>query len=1193
MSQPVWITPAGSIGVIPEGIFFQQTLLATTDPLPNQPACTATSSLTNLITCSSTVGINPGQNVTFEGELFGGVESNVRYFVLEVVNSTQFSITTTEFSSTPIALTTATGNMTAIFREHVYYKIIAGSLPVGIQLSDNGLIVGVPQAVASLQGVPAEVSQDVVSKFTVRGYTNTVPQRIRDRTFTLTVTGNDVPEFTTPAGSLGTYYDGDQLDIQIGYTNNDPNESVVVRLVSGELPLGTTISESGLISGFIRPAQDITKPPGYDNTAAYTQPYDFVTSSVSRNYQFTLEVSDGKTNNLRTFEIFVYDRATMTADNTQITSDSAVVTADEDTTRRPFIFNASPSDLGTVRGDNYYAYQFIGNDYDTPTLKYAISVNEGEGLPPGLTLDNNSGWYYGYIPDQGITQVQYSFNIVAYQDEFVGSPITCTATTFGTNRITCDDTTQLGVGQPIIFTGTGFGGIVASPLQVYYVQSIVSPTQFVITSNLFTNTPVTLTNGSGSVVANLIVASKPNPYTLTISGAIDAEVTWITPSNLGVLDNGDVSLLKVEAINRGGRQLLYRLKDGAFNELPQGLQLLPSGEISGRVSFDTFSIDLGSTTFDQNNTTWDSSFTFTVNAYAEDTSQILYKVSEIRVVDGGANYSTINTPVITISSPVGASASTAIAGAVSIDNNPPGTIGPITEVALLNSGGGYTSPATVTVSEGFGGYDAVLEAVMEATGVRDVVSVDKTFTVRVVRAYNKPYQNLVVQAMPPANDRALISSLLDNENIFVPEFIFRPTDPYFGKSNKVTYNHAYGLEPETLDQYVESLYLNHYWKNLILGEISTAQALDDNGNVLYEVVYSKIVDDLVNEQGQSVSKIVNLPYVIDTEISNGEIKQVYPNSLVNMRDQVIDVVGQISTKLPLWMTSKQENGRILGFTPAWVLCYTNPGKSKQIAYYIQSQFGTQLNRVDFKVDRYILDRSMSRNWDTVTQQWTPEANLTTFDRFSTGGNQFVGTVELATTLAYTDINGRTLDYINSLGGFDGIVSNVNGNRIIFVKQEDYNGPPGSSYATADQAWQKYLYPYDTADINAQPGSFDSGDFDEAALIPTIPINQRMAIYRISVNPLDGIVTLTLDQQPGVGDYVEITRGSFYRSAQLYYPSSPGQGLTAISWLPLLTIVTTETTFDQGSMAFVDPVDMYDPTDQYDKYLVFPKANILA
>jgi hypothetical protein len=36
-----------------------------------------------------------------------------------------------------------------------------------------------------------------------------------------------------------------------------------------------------------------------------------------------------------------------------------------------------------------------------------------------------------------------------------------------------------------------------------------------------------------------------------------------------------------------------------------------------------------------------------------------------------------------------------------------------------------------------------------------------------------------------------------------------------------------------------------------------------------------------------------------------------------------------------------------------------------------------------------------------------------------------------------------------------------------------------------------------------------------------------------------------------------------------------------------------TTFDGGSMQFTAPVDMYSNTNEYDKYLVFPRRNILG
>ena len=79
------------------------------------------------------------------------------------------------------------------------------------------------------------------------------------------------------------------------------------------------------------------------------------------------------------------------------------------------------------------------------------------------------------------------------------------------------------------------------------------------------------------------------------------------------------------------------------------------------------------------------------------------------------------------------------------------------------------------------------------------------------------------------------------------------------------------------------------------------------------------------------------------------------------------------------MTSRQANGQILGFTPAWVICYTKPGRAEQIAYYLGEYFGQQLNTVDFQVDRYILDDTMSVNWNPATQSWNPPPVETTFD----------------------------------------------------------------------------------------------------------------------------------------------------------------------------------------------------------------------
>jgi len=824
MAQPRWITPAGSLGTIPEGIFY----------------------------------------------------------------------------STPIEAATED-------EETVYYQVIAGQLPTGIQITTAGTITGVPRSIINVQGVPTPVSYDVVSKFVVRAYTTRVVNgvivvnRLADRTFSLTVTGQDVPEFITPSGNIGTYYDGTPVQIQIEFTDVDPGDRVRLRLISGDLPPGLLVNSRGLISGIIEP---LVGPPGtaeagYDATQFSEYPFDFSTRSTSTNYQFTLEVTDGKGSNIRVFEIYVYSKDSMSADTTDFTADNTWITADVVPTRTPVLVTPAGS-LGTVRADNFYAFKFDAIDFDGDPIEYDISTNAGFNLPPGLAINPDTGWFYGYIPNQGATELTYQFSIRVRK-----------------------------ANQPTIVSG-------------YY------------------------------------------PFTLTITGAVSTDVIWLTNPNLGTINNGAVSTFSVQAVNAGGRSLEYRLQSGSNSQLPQGLRLMPSGNITGCVSFNTWAVDSGTTSCDKDihtreitqETTFDSEFNFTVNAYSPDSAQVGYEVSFVTVTNGGSNYT--GTPVVTFSAPPDVqNAVIATAGTVTIVD------GVITAIAIDNPGQGYTAAPYITITGG-GGSSATAVASVQPIDIVNIVSVFRRFTITIIRAFNEPYQGLYIKAMPPQNDRNLISQLVQNQDAIPFDLVYRADDPNFGVSSSVVYNHAFGLTPANIDDYVAALELNHYWKNLTLGKINFAQARNSAGEVIYEAVYSLVVDNLVNNDGESVGRSVALPYPIN-KADSSEINTVYPNSLINMRNQVVDSVGQISPMLPAWMTSKQANGRILGFVPAWVIAYVKPGQGGRIVYNIQQQFSGQLNSIDFKADRYEIDRRMTFAWEsfndsTLSGEWIPSPPAaTTFD----------------------------------------------------------------------------------------------------------------------------------------------------------------------------------------------------------------------
>jgi hypothetical protein len=872
------------------------------------------------------------------------------------------------------------------------YQIIAGELPGGIRITKVGIIEGVPNGDVLVQGIPFALSENITSKFVIRAFTQkqvggqTVVDKFADRTFTLTIAGQSVPFFATPEGLIATFSDASPASVQVEFFDRDLDDTPVASIASGFLPPGLILNPlTGVISGIIPEI------------------------SASTLYEFSIGITDGKSSALRNFSIQV-NRSDET---------------------RPFIKNASPSNIGTFRSNNYFAYRFDGFDFgerpsDVDFLEYLVIDSPGFELPPGLQLDSKTGWLYGNLPDLGLTEIVYRFKIQVRER--------------------------------------------------------------IITTNV----------------------SPIYDFSIKIIGNVDTDVEWLSPENLGVINNGETSTLFVEAVTTNNDNLKYRLAAGGdYNKLPQGLRLLDNGEISGRTSFNTFSLDNNTTVFDsqtrttviKQETTFDLTFRFTVNAYFR-----------------------------------------------------------------------------------------------EPDADEDLISVFKTFVITVFKKYNEPYENLYVKAMPPEADRENIQQLLNDPSIFVPELIYRKDDPYFGVAKDVIYEHAFGITPSSIEDYVDALYKNHYWKDLILGSIETAQARDANDNVIYEVVYSRILDELLNAQGQSVKKEIRWPY--DIRHDQATITTVYPNSLINMRDQMFDALGQAGTVLPLWMTSKQANGRVLGFTPAWVIAYVKPGAGNQIAYNLRTKLETPLNEIDFTVDRYLLDRTLTRNWNPVTKEWVPTPAETTFDREN--HYRFVDD----SALLPGGQGYRPGDQILILGTQVGGQAPLN-NVLITVYNVDNNGAIINAFCTGTAPAGSLNQVFDSVvGANIETGSGARFRVRRVNLAYLVTVTTQGLGYRtgdtlvIDGSILGGddsssdcIITVTEvglsgnilqisvagTAAPGVQNYLNVPADKLY-----------GSGAT----FDLVSTSGETTTFDANSLRFIRPVDNYQTTGTFDKYLVFPKRTIL-
>jgi hypothetical protein len=758
----------------------------------------------------------------------------------------------------------------------VSYQVLAGTLPDNIILT-NVVLPSNDTNTGVLSGTPAFVVSNTLSTFTIRATDNL--NNIRDRTFSMLVTGTAIPQFTTPGGVLVSTQDSIWTQIQIAYSNPDSTNEVIIELQQGILPPGLEISINGLIQGYPNPPTTIVTLPLITATGVTTQSstsliYCLPVVGITINRPVTFTDTIGGITEGRTYYIKTVDAAN-NAFSISTTQNGSTFPLTDATGGMSITLPPTNSGAPTIITYNFVLALLskLGNT----TASYSITVinqntptsQGGPGNPPNtrnptllntrpLTIQvTDSDTYFGYYllpPVSPSTFAQmgtflsnnyFAFKLIGY--DFDGNDLTyfCSGLPSG---ITYDSTTGWITGTPIL----SLPGI-----------------------NTYSFTAQVVKTGNPSIVSPVL------NFEFNVSLDILGNILWITPADFGTIYNETISTLQVLALSDS--PLEYRLTSGS---LPPNLILLPTGDITGVVASQPTDslLEVGQNT----------SFTFTVQAFSP-------------------NFA--------------------------------------------------------------------------------IVQSSRTFTVNVYQAYGQPTDILYIEAAPSINDRNIIRTLLDNETLIPTELLYRPDDINFGKATSVIYEHAYGIFASDIQQYIAAVTRNHYWRNITLGELKTAIARDSNNNIIYEVVYSEVIDNLVNPQGVSIPSSIYWPTQINlnlgpwytnvtdiftsfeellnqqfyTSLSPGYAQTLYPNSLYNMRNQVANVLGQVlnSTLLPAWMTSQQINGSTLGYTQAWVICYTTPGNAETIKTNIETNWPYTLNQINFEIDRFTVDKSTTYNWQNA------------------------------------------------------------------------------------------------------------------------------------------------------------------------------------------------------------------------------------
>ncbi len=822
----------------------------------------------------------------------------------------------------------------------VTFSIISGSLPPGLRLEGTDII-----------GSAFEVPRLTHFQFCIRASKN---GEISDRTFFISIEGEDKPEFITNEGMLALGDDNEffipdssYVDFQIEAIDKDTTAnqqlSYFIAKGDGQLPPGLVLTDDGRIVGFVQPILAIKPSDGdgtFDNSYYDAVAYDFAfiptngydsyvydsiffdfslpsskPKKLNRTYEFYITVTDGDSFTKRKFKIFVVGDDYFRADNTTLLTGDPLFTTDVTYLRPPTWL--TPSYLGLYRANNYVT--LILDTYEKENIIYSLETINANTKATTRKISSTDNVLNGTKVTTTLTATAPVVgHFLTFQGKVAGSSkifqITNVAS-LGNNeyRLTVNSTLEASLPDSIDFL---IGTLSELPLGMQFDENNAEVHGLVPYQPEITRT-YQFTVGASKIGDNAELATTYKIFTVDLLGEVDSILSWNTDSNLGSVNANFISTLSVNAIsNIENNTILYTLTDG---NLPPGLTLDLNGEIVGKVN-QYATVGLSGNIITQGLTTFD-------------------------FVDGPTTFD-----------------------------------------------GDTTSS------------DRLFEFTVKAQDKYGYSSITKTFRIVVETPNQKIFSNIRVQPFLSTAQRTTWREFINNASVFTPNSIYRANDPNFGIQTNLSMIVFAGLETKAAASYISAMGLNHKKKRFHFGGISKAIAyIPGTRTALYEVIYVDMLDPLELNGKRLPSELKNLgknptPVTVDAnnsiwsrnlsdliedepfssrpenritadsqgyQVSNSNVDRYFPNSISIWRERFStwsdenDSFAIERNYLPLWMRSIQPGSKQeIDFKLAVTLCYCKVGQADDIILNINNYIkttGFSFNQLDYTIDRYIID----------------------------------------------------------------------------------------------------------------------------------------------------------------------------------------------------------------------------------------------
>lgn len=285
---------------------------------------------------------------------------------------------------------------------------------------------------------------------------------------------------------------------------------------------------------------------------------------------------------------------------------------------------------------------------------------------------------------------------------------------------------------------------------------------------------------------------------------------------------------------------------------------------------------------------------------------------------------------------------------------------------ILPNGLSFQSDGTIT---GKVEYNTSGTYIFTATAqdVYELNSIQQEFNLKVLPS-EKKYTQIYIKSFLPENQKQLYLNFINNENIFIPKYIYRYYDQNFGLQKDFKLFLEFNIEQIELENFYPTLSTNFYRKRFYFSEVKNKIIRDNKKNIIYELIYLEVIDDQMTNNTS-----VDLSFTLNNTV-------YYPSSIDNMKYRLQNIQVNNSSTIainslndPKFFNSVAlENNSVISYVKYIPICYTIPGRSETILKRIL------FDNFDFKkfyieTDRLIINNNLTTSGEKYV--FFPKKNI--------------------------------------------------------------------------------------------------------------------------------------------------------------------------------------------------------------------------